>query len=192
MTSEPHNRMTDQPSLRRAEVTSRSRRRLRSNLAIQNWVLVAGAAPSSNHLRPCQKSPSIKTASRASGKVKSGLPSIFGSFLRKERQMAANARASRTSGSVSAVRTLRMMRRRVASSKTSAMLLCRLSFHPVPLEPPSSLGGRTVSDLNGSGQESGPLDAQRDSGIAAIPGASHIRCTLVAPRQRVVLALETP
>lgn len=121
-TSEPQSLKTDHPVRLNSRSTRRSRLRFRTNLAIQKSVFVAGAAPFLNHVRPCQKSPSTNTASLARRNEKSGLPKILVSFLRKRRPIALSAPARRSSGSVSAVRTARMMRARVCLSNMSATL----------------------------------------------------------------------
>ena len=121
--SDPQIRITDHRADRNFASTIRSRDRFRSNLAIQKDGLVAGAMRPANHVRPCQKSPSTNTASRASRKLKSGLPITCKSFRRKRKPSFSNAPASCSSGSVRAVRTARMIRDRVALSNTSTISL---------------------------------------------------------------------
>src|ERR1035437_1083190 len=65
-------RTTRQPARRSVRVTSRSRARLPDSFRRQNARLFLGLV--ARFGQPCQKQPSTKTASRAFGKTKSGLP----------------------------------------------------------------------------------------------------------------------
>ena len=149
LTSEPQSLRTDHPFLRNVRSTTRSRLWLRSNFAIQKSEFVAGATRFSYQARPCQKSPSTKTASRAFRKEKSGVPRTSWSFRRKRRPRALSTSARRSSGSVLAVRTARMIRCRVSGSNMSAMgvpfVRLRSSYHSLTSEPLSrpSVGSMT-------------------------------------------------
>jgi hypothetical protein len=100
--SDSHTRNTRQPRARSSRFTRRSRSRLERILAIQ----YSGLDPRrrlvrlARQLRPCQKSPSQKTATLTLAKTKSGTPGTFVLYRENDRFNLRRAHPRIRSGEV--------------------------------------------------------------------------------------------
>ena len=117
-TSCSHTRRTSEPSrLRRAKLL-RSRWRFRSIFASQYGESLCCQA---GNRRPCQKSPSTNTTTRAPLKTISGVPGRLRTCLRKRRPRACTALRTAISIPVSLLRTLVIARRRCSGVRLSGI-----------------------------------------------------------------------
>jgi hypothetical protein len=122
-------RTTVQPKARSSALTCASRRMLPDSFSCQNAAFVLGFVACSG--QPCQKQPSMKTATLFEGNTTSGLP---GSRARRRyRNPAAHsAFLRRSSGPVSRSLTRDMHRRRCSGVRTSVIVHL---VHPAPRSP---------------------------------------------------------